>query len=52
MVRVSGSHNQFKHPIKPGIVTIPHPKKDFPKKTVKSILNQAGLEYQTNKGGF
>lgn len=43
-VRVKGSHHQFKHPTKPGTVTIPHPKKDFPKKTVKSILKQAGLE--------
>lgn len=43
-VRVKGSHHQFKHPTKPGTVTIPHPKKDFPKKTVKSILKQAGLQ--------
>jgi len=44
IVRVRGSHNQFKHPKKPGTVTIPHPKKDFPKKTIKSILKQAGLD--------
>lgn len=43
IVRTSGSHHQFKHPSKPGLVTIPHPKKDLPAKTVKSILKQAGL---------
>ncbi|OPX04315.1 type II toxin-antitoxin system HicA family toxin [Geobacillus proteiniphilus] len=43
IVRTSGSHHQFKHPSKPGLVTIPHPKKNVPIKTVKSILKQAGL---------
>jgi len=38
-----GSHVQLIHPIKKGEITIPHPKKDLPKKTVKSILKQAGL---------
>jgi len=42
-VRVSGSHHHFKHPTKKGVVTIPHPKKDLPNGTVKSILKQAGL---------
>lgn len=40
---VTGSHNHFKHPTKPGKVTIPHPKKDLHPKTVKSIYRQAGL---------
>lgn len=44
LVRARGSHHQFKHPTKPGKVTIPHPKKDLPKKTVESILKQAGLK--------
>lgn len=43
-VRVRGSHHHFKHPTKEGLVTVPHPKKDLPKSTVKSILKQAGLE--------
>ncbi|CAH1092970.1 type II toxin-antitoxin system HicA family toxin [Acinetobacter baumannii] len=43
-VRVSGSHHHFKHPTKKGLVTIPHPKKDLPSGTVKSILKQAGLK--------
>ncbi|MFH3664037.1 type II toxin-antitoxin system HicA family toxin, partial [Acinetobacter baumannii] len=30
-------------PTKKGLVTIPHPKKDLPNGTVKSILKQAGL---------
>lgn len=42
-VRVTGSHHHFKHPSKTGLVTIPHPKKDLPTGTVKSILKQAGL---------
>ncbi|MFX6482093.1 type II toxin-antitoxin system HicA family toxin [Acinetobacter baumannii] len=43
-VRVSGSHHHFKHPTKKGLVTIPHPKKNLPSGTVKSILKQAGLK--------
>ncbi|GGA06573.1 addiction module toxin, HicA family protein [Paenibacillus marchantiophytorum] len=38
-----GSHKQYKHPTKKGRVTIPHPNKDLPIKTVHSILKQAGL---------
>ena len=38
-----GSHAQFKHPTKPGRVTVPHPKKDLPIGTVRSIEKQAGL---------
>jgi predicted RNA binding protein YcfA (HicA-like mRNA interferase family) len=43
LVHVVGSHHQFKHPTKPGKVTVPHPKKDLPLSTVRSILKQAGL---------
>lgn len=43
LVNVVGSHHQFKHPIKKGRVTVPHPKKDLPIKTVKTILKQAGI---------
>ena len=42
-VAQKGSHVQFKHPTKKGPVTIPHPNKDLPKGTVKSILKQAGI---------
>lgn len=40
---VTGSHHHFKHPQKPGKVTVPHPQKDMHPKTVKSIRKQAGL---------
>ena len=39
-----GSHAQFKHPTKPGRVTVPHPKKDLPLGTLRSIEKQAGLK--------
>lgn len=42
----TGDHHQFKHPTKPGKVTITHPKKDIPIRTVKSIAQQAGLKLQ------
>lgn len=43
-VRRRGSHAQFKHPEKPGVVTVPHPKRDLPLGTVKSIERQADLK--------
>lgn len=39
-----GSHIQFKHPDKPGRVTVPHPKRDLPSGTIKSIERQANLK--------
>jgi predicted RNA binding protein YcfA (HicA-like mRNA interferase family) len=39
-----GSHTQFKHPTKPGRVTVPHPQKDIPIGTLKSIEKQAQLK--------
>ncbi|MCO6186832.1 type II toxin-antitoxin system HicA family toxin [Rhizobium sp. L1K21] len=42
-VSVRGSHVQFKHNEKPGRVTVPHPKRDIPIGTLKSIEKQAGL---------
>lgn len=44
MVAAKGSHHQFKHPTKPGRVTVPHPKRDLPKGTLNSIWKQAGLK--------
>jgi predicted RNA binding protein YcfA (HicA-like mRNA interferase family) len=41
-VRTKGSHQQFNHPRKPGLVTVPHPKKDFPIGTLSAIFKQAG----------
>jgi predicted RNA binding protein YcfA (HicA-like mRNA interferase family) len=42
LVRVSGSHHQFIHPVSRRRVTVVHPKKDLPLKTVRSIYEQAG----------
>ncbi|MCM3340278.1 type II toxin-antitoxin system HicA family toxin [Paenibacillus sp. MER TA 81-3] len=46
LVNTVGSHHQFKHPTKKGSVrvTVPHPKKDLPRKTMDNIMIQAGLE--------
>ena len=41
-VRTKGSHRQFKHPDRPGLITVPHPKKDLPMGTVRAIMKQAG----------
>ncbi|MEM9717336.1 MAG: type II toxin-antitoxin system HicA family toxin [Pseudomonadota bacterium] len=41
-VATKGDHFQFKHPTKPGRVTIPHPNKDIKIGTVLSIYRQAG----------
>jgi predicted RNA binding protein YcfA (HicA-like mRNA interferase family) len=39
-----GSHKQFRHPTKSGRVTVPHPQRDVPIGTLKSIERQAGLK--------
>ena len=46
LVKIDGSHHHYKHPHKSGKVTIPfHAKpKDLDRKTVNSILKQAGLK--------
>lgn len=44
LVRISGSHHHFRHAVLPGLVTVPHPKKDLPPGTLNSILKQAGLK--------
>ena len=39
-----GSHQQFKHPVKPGKVTVAgHPSTEMAEGTYKNILKQAGL---------
>jgi predicted RNA binding protein YcfA (HicA-like mRNA interferase family) len=43
-IRRRGSHVQFNHPRKPGLVTVPHPKKDLPIGTARSIERQAQLK--------
>jgi predicted RNA binding protein YcfA (HicA-like mRNA interferase family) len=46
---IDGSHHQFKHPTKPGRVTVPHPAKDIPIGTLRSIYRQAGWDWKTRK---
>jgi len=43
-VAQAGSHIQFKHPLRLGRVTVPHPRKDIPLGTLRSIEKQSGLE--------
>lgn len=43
-VRQQGSHKQFRHPTKPGTVTVPHPKADIATGTLKSIEKQSGVK--------
>jgi len=40
-----GSHSQFRHPTKKGRVTVPHPEKDIPIGTLKSIERQSGIRF-------
>ena len=40
----TGSHHHFKHPTKKGKVTVPHPRRDLPIKTLKSIERQSGVD--------
>ena len=39
-----GNHAQFKHDTIPGRVTVPHPKKELPLGTLRSIEKQAGMK--------
>lgn len=38
-----GSHQTFKHPANPLLITVPHPKKDLPTGLVRRIYRDAGL---------
>jgi predicted RNA binding protein YcfA (HicA-like mRNA interferase family) len=45
LVRTRGSHRQYKHPYKPGLVTVPgKPGDELAPGTLNSILKQAGLK--------
>ena len=41
--RVNGSHHVFKHPVKPGHLSVPHPKKDLGPGLVAKLKKAAGL---------
>ena len=49
LVHSKGSHHQYKHPAKSGRVTVPHPRKDMPIATLRSIFRQAGLDWKERK---
>ena len=45
LVRTRGSHRQYKHPTKPGVVTVAgKPSEQMGKGTLNSVLKQAGLK--------
>lgn len=44
-VSCTGDHHQFKHPTKPGKVTVQHPRKDIPRKTLNDITRQSGVAF-------
>jgi predicted RNA binding protein YcfA (HicA-like mRNA interferase family) len=41
---VKGSHHVFRHPGKPGHISVPHPKMDLGVGLVHKLLKQAGLK--------
>jgi len=45
LIRTRGSHRQFKHPVKKGLVTVSgKPADDIKKGTLASILKQANIK--------
>lgn len=44
-----GSHHQFTHPEKPGRITVPHPRRDLPTGTLRSIFRAAGWEWRDGR---
>jgi predicted RNA binding protein YcfA (HicA-like mRNA interferase family) len=45
LTRIRGSHEQYRHPTKPGLVTVAgKPNDDVAPGTLNSILKQAGLK--------
>ena len=41
---VKGSHHIYIHPLKPGHISVPHPKKDLGTGLAYKLLKQAGLK--------
>lgn len=44
-VNCVGDHHQFKHPAKPGRVTLRHPVRNLKVRDLKSIERQSGLKF-------
>ena len=50
MVRMKGSHRQFKHTVRRGLVTIAgNLNNELAKGTLNSVLRQSGLKYGSKK---
>ncbi|MBL0942632.1 MAG: type II toxin-antitoxin system HicA family toxin [Alphaproteobacteria bacterium] len=47
--RTKGSHHHFYHPTKKRLVTVPHPQRDIPIGTLKSIERQMGITFEKVK---
>lgn len=48
--RTRGSHRQYRHPTKPGLVTVAgRPSVDIPIGTLNTIMKQAGLKGDGNE---
>ena len=48
--RTRGSHRQFKHPVKPGLVTVAGSSNDdLSPATLNTILKQAGMKRRTEE---
>lgn len=47
--RSVGDHHHFRHPGRPGKVTVTHPVKAIPLGTLRSIYRQAGLDWAERK---
>lgn len=44
LANVRGSHHVFRHPTKPGRISVPHPKKDLGKGLAHKLIKLAGLK--------
>ena len=49
LLNIRGDHHQFKHPTKKGKITVTHPRKDFPIKTIKNIFKMSGIDPEGGK---
>lgn len=44
VIRQKGSHVQLRHPTSPWLVTVPHPERDLPIGTARSIEKRSGVK--------
>ena len=48
LVSVRGSHHKYRHAVSVRTVILPHPRKDIPMGTARSIYRQAGWVFDDN----